>query len=142
MKPILGPFVADPNISVALFSFDDTVWVINRRAVHDDPTAAEFGLLEFRDVRAHRVRNRGADLDAPPGCWATETTESEYLAQVIRADEQRTPEALAFHKHYLVNDGNHRTVDIVARDLKVTAIRGPLLPELQRLMSDFALDFN
>lgn len=142
MQSLLGPFQPDTNVSVALFFFDDTLVIVNRRATHTDPGRAGFGLLEFRDVRAHRVRNGAADTDGPPEAWAFELPASEYLLEVVQCDEQRTPDALSSHKHYLVADGNHRSIDIVARDVTLREITGPLLSELQRWAETFADDFQ
>jgi len=71
-----------------------------------------------------------------------EVLDSEYLRHVIDEDEQRTAEALASHRHYMVNDGNHRCVDVIARELNLAAVEGPILPELRRLMSEFAEEFS
>jgi hypothetical protein len=142
MQSLLGPFQPDTNVSVALFFFDDTVVIINRRATHTDPGGATFGLLEFLDVRAHRVRNRAADVNGPLEAWAFELSASEYLLEVVQSDEQRTPDALSSHKHYVVADGNHRCIDIVAREVTLREIAGPLLPELQRGAVTFADDFQ
>jgi len=142
VKSIVGPFLPDPNVSVLLLSLDDRLWIINRRANHDEPSLPMFGLLEFLDVRAHRVQSGGDYLDAAPGAWATEASNSEYWEQVVRSDEQRTAEQLAQHKHYVVRDGNHRTVDVIAREIGVRSLPGELLPELQRLAEEFARDFE
>jgi hypothetical protein len=141
MRALSGPFVPDTNVSGALLFFEDTLIVINRRLLQGDPAEPGFGMLQFTDVRAHRVRNEGLNLERPPSAWALELSESDYLRDVVQCDEQRTAEALSRHKHYLVVDGNHRTVDVVARDVTISVIAGPLISELERLAAGFAEDF-
>jgi hypothetical protein len=139
---ISGPFLADPNVHVIILSMDDRLWIVNRRAVQDEPTLSMFGLLEFVDVRAYRVRPGGEYLDSTPGSWATEVPNSEYWDQVVGADEQRDRAALAQHKHYAVRDGNHRTVDVIAREARVRALAGDVLSEIHALAAELALDFG
>jgi hypothetical protein len=142
MRSLLGPFVPDSNVSVALSFFEDRLVVINRRILRSDALEPGFGLLEFSDVRAHRLRNQGLDLERPPSAWALVLSESDYLQQIVESDERRTAGTSSQHKHYLVRDGDHRTIDIIARDVTIRVITGPLLAELARLAAQFAEDFR
>lgn len=134
--PLLGPFALDPNVCVALFVLDDRLWVFGRRALHADPDGPNLAVLHFDDVRAHRMQCRDAASDAAVlldnaefAIWAVEVPDSEYLPQVIAADERRTAADLAAHKHYVVRNGHHGRIDIVARSVRFDARHG-LLPDV------------
>jgi len=121
MKIIRGPFAVDPNISNICFHFDGTLWCILRRSLNN-VAGTDFGIIKFSDVRTFRSRPRvvGQNPDItpaelPPDCWLTEEENSPFLEQARGNDPQRAPVALRAHRHFVVIDGHHVAIDVVAR---------------------------
>lgn len=140
MRAIAGPFFPDQNVSVLITSFDDLLWIVLRRALHDATDDVQYGILEFRDVRMFRSRFRVLGVlpdvdDIPPaGWWAVEIDKSDFLKDAIDNDPQRSARALSSHKHFVVPDGSNRAIDIIARDVSARATRDRLTLDLQSLI--------
>lgn len=140
VKCIKGPFRADPNISLALFAFSGDLWIFNRPAVGEPNEDTKYGVMEFKDVRIHRIRAythgcliESDELDSSVGWWAVEIDDSEYLRESIKKDQQRTPMALATHHHYVVYDGWDRVIEIIARSLVSSTINFSSIINLKKL---------
>lgn len=142
MIPLLGPFVPDPNVTSLALAHDDRVWIVRRRAVHDESAGATHGVIVFEDVLAYRVRARegGAVPDTreelAAGWWALVLSQSTYLDEVRAAYATRPADALTTHAHFVVPDGNNRAFDVVARAAAVRSVDGPLGVDLTRVFRD------
>jgi hypothetical protein len=125
VKTFPGPFLIDPNVSVALVACDGSLWCIFRSARWAAP-AAMWGVVEFDDVRAYCCRP--ADKEAvkgdpvAPDAWVIEVSGSQFLAETRRNDQQRSVADLGAHRHFIVLDGNHREIDVVARGLSIRSV--------------------
>jgi hypothetical protein len=138
MKPIRGPILLDPNVSAGLIAYDSWAWIIKRRALHDTAGGDHrWGILMFRGVRCLRSRALPTDElvaiagNVPVGWWALELEESEsdYLFGSFTK-----PPANMQHKHFLVTDGNHTALELIATELSCRAQPGPLHADISSLV--------
>jgi hypothetical protein len=127
VRVVDGPFLVDPNIRVLLLQLDDQACVLRLGALHDPAAQDQMGALLFIDVRALSLRS----ADTPFDFWVSNTIEdgwalqldgTDYLARARREDAQRSAESLQGHFHFVVPDGNHHAVDVVARSCAVAAV--------------------
>lgn len=142
MKEIVGPFAADPNVATPTLLVDDRLWCFIRRAHFDVSGLAQYGVIEFEDVRTYRCRMRTngehPDCEDTPASnwWALQLDSSAYAAQCAASDVQRSAAVLGGHSHFVVVDGNHRAIDVYARSVSVRSVDGPLVIDIKRLVED------
>jgi len=147
MKPIYGPFVPDPNVSTAVLSFDDKVWCLVRELVEDERARGRCGVVELRDVRVFRCRARhpgttpdDVDFEIAMDWWALELEDSDFARNSSTEDSQRESSALSMHRHFVVRDGNHRAIDIFAREAVVHILNSTAGVDFNLLFEDSRLD--
>jgi hypothetical protein len=126
-----GPFLLDPSVRGLLLAFDDQACVIRYGALHDPRATDQWGAMLFTDLRAVALRGSDPHQDAWLGeaiedGWAVQLGSSDYLMRARAQDPQRTVQDLQGHSHFVVLDGNHHVIDLVARSCLVTSIEaGP-----------------
>jgi hypothetical protein len=143
MRTLHGPFVPDPHIAGIVLASDDSVWFINRPANHLRDRGFDYGVLELIDVRYYRRRTlHGPPHDDPPysalehGGWALELEQSTFLEHCVSNDPHRSREHLAAHRHFVIFDGQHFALDVVARRVAMRGGKGPLPLDRDRLFGD------
>ena len=132
VRVVDGPFLLDPNVRVLLIHLDDQACVLRLGALHDPQAQGQLGALLFTDVRGVVLRNGDTPFDfwvrdVIEDGWTIQLDGTEFLARARREDVQRAPESLQGHYHFVVPDGNHHVLDIVARSCAVAAV--PAAPD-------------
>lgn len=72
----------------------------------------------------------------PDDSWVLELDDSPFLTDCRANDAQRTADALSRHRHFIVLDGNHRVIDVVAVTAHLREHRGGLTLDVARAIED------
>lgn len=120
MNALSGPFVPDRNISVATFSFEDRIWIIFRRALHDTSSTLNLGVLEISGVRDYRSReidekeltNLMEGVEA--NFWAIDLGVTDFLAQSLMSERHPVADPSLYH-HFLMMNGWDHVIEVIGK---------------------------
>lgn len=138
---IPGPFIPDRNISVAMFSFEDRVWVILRRALHDADSASDFGVIAVSGVREHRTREIDetelAELidQVEERFWAIDLGATDFLAQSLKSERHPVSDSSSYH-HFLIPNGWDRVIEVVGKQATCHVLQNETSLTLKDLFSE------